>query len=183
MIKVEGQTKLPDPVKLAVDEFKKIYDKIFSDNSSSEGKNVGDSFRARAREMPEMISEVGLLPTIIFCYSKATDEYYKKIYNLLEKNSTSTSSSNPSQQGSEQQKKDERASATKLGYALYLYILLRGLQEYDIFKIAQQIDKPFDIINELSKKLGEEIYVLEKLLYPYLAQIKRLSEATLTSQE
>ena len=90
-----------NPVKLAVDIFLDIRKElevkareiaegkikkgeVSKENAEEEiGKiiesDLGPKLRARAREMPELIEDVGLIPALSFCYAKAKGEDYESI--------------------------------------------------------------------------------------------------------
>jgi CRISPR type III-B/RAMP module-associated protein Cmr5 len=63
------------PEERAVNDFKLVY-KLFQDILNSLGKDgeeFGKSFRARSRESPSLLYEIGVIPTISFIYAKTKD--------------------------------------------------------------------------------------------------------------
>ncbi|MFN3805280.1 MAG: type III-B CRISPR module-associated protein Cmr5 [Pyrobaculum sp.] len=60
-----------DPIAAAIEIFLEIKKKIDEDK---EKDNVGSKLRSRAREVGELIEEVGLVPALSFLYSKRGDK-------------------------------------------------------------------------------------------------------------
>jgi len=56
--------KIPKPIELVVDIFLKI-------KSEVEDKSIGPKLRQRAREIPELIESMGLIPALSYCFAKA----------------------------------------------------------------------------------------------------------------
>jgi len=56
--------KIPKSIELAVDVFLKI-------KSEVESKSIGPKLRQRAREIPELIESMGLIPALSYCFAKA----------------------------------------------------------------------------------------------------------------
>jgi len=154
-----------DPVGSAL----KIFAEIGKDIKSMKDESVvGSKLRTRAREGPELIRTMGLIPVLSFYYAKAREA-------LLGKD------------GSE-----ERA------YMLYLKAILLYLEKIriiegasDIFALqsteageetksrVKDIHSHFiNILQELSKKS----HIATKLLIPYLIEFKRLCEAVWESE-
>ncbi|RLE67383.1 MAG: type III-B CRISPR module-associated protein Cmr5 [Thermoprotei archaeon] len=75
-----SQEIIPDPIKLAVDIFLKIKEEIKKPQKNKEKstmeetEELGSKLRARAREIPELIESIGLVPALSFCYAKAKGE-------------------------------------------------------------------------------------------------------------
>lgn len=57
-----------NPVKMAMDVFLEIKREV------KQNEKLGSRLRTRAREVPELIKDVGLIPALSFCYAKAKGE-------------------------------------------------------------------------------------------------------------
>lgn len=145
-----------DAVKDAVDTFNEIY-KLLA--SCTNKPKISRSLRSRSREIPEMISEYGIIPILSFCYAKAGNDTYRKVLNAI-------NSMNCNLDDSED-----------VGYALYLYAILKEIKKFGLIGNANEQD-PLNFISTLSNE-PEKLIVIEKLLYPYLIQFKRLCEAVI----
>ena len=160
--------ELIDPVGGAIQVFKKLKDKIINrlgDNNLSE--DVGSRLRARSREVPEMILEQGLVPTLSFCLAKAGIENIKKVIEVMEHDK------------SIDEIKVKEVEKEKLAYTLYTYAILKYLTLISGKSIEDIVEKG----DELFNYLGELVVIntrapLYRMLQPYLLQFKRLCEAT-----
>lgn len=56
-----------DPTKAAIEIFIEISSKV-------KNKDIGSELRTRARDIPQMIENIGIIPTLSFCYAKSRDE-------------------------------------------------------------------------------------------------------------
>lgn len=153
-----------DMVKSAVDDFREIYGLIRG------FEEIGKSLRSRSREMPTILSESGLLSAVSLCYAKAGQDVYDQLLSLLAKTGKEGSMASV-----------EEVNGTKMGYAIYLYLLLKGARRLGVVGGVDE-KKPLESIERLSENLGR-LAILERLLYPFLAQIKRLCEATLKAEQ
>ncbi len=54
-----------NPVKIAMDIFLEIKQEI------NQNERLGSKLRTRAREIPELVEDIGLIPALSFCYAKA----------------------------------------------------------------------------------------------------------------
>lgn len=133
----------------------KDFDELLSLLENKEESEVGKSFRARSRELPSLIEDVGFVPALSFCYAKATKNVYEKIRKLIE--------------NKEDTIKDD--DSTKQGYGIYFYLVLKRLKTLGLIKV--NLDKPIDALEELMEKER----LASKLIRPYIVQLKRLSEA------
>jgi|Deesub1362B_J571_1020462.scaffolds.fasta_scaffold00005_3 CRISPR type III-B/RAMP module-associated protein Cmr5 len=123
--------------------------------TKGENVTVASKLRSRSRNMPIMMEDEGLLATIIFMFAKASRETYDRLIKTIGKN-----------------KIDIKGKDDELASALYLYIVMKGLN-----KIYQdiKIDDPIEVVHELEKRrLGVP---LVKIIIRYLLEIKRLCEA------
>lgn len=117
---------------------------------------VGKSFRSRCRELPSLIEEVGVVPALSFAYGKATKKTYDDVKTKL-KNKDNIDDNN----------QIEKA------YGIYLYFILKRLKDFNLIN-EEQLNDPVKALDELAKgKQG----VASKLLRPYMAELKKLSEA------
>jgi CRISPR type III-B/RAMP module-associated protein Cmr5 len=130
------------------------FDKLLSLLEKKEESKVGESFRARCRELPSLIEDVGFVAALSFCYAKATKDIYENIRKLIESKSTIKDS-----------------DSTKQGYGIYFYLVLKRLKTLGLVKNG--LNKPIDVLEELT---GKE-RLANKLIRPYIVQLKRLSEA------
>jgi CRISPR type III-B/RAMP module-associated protein Cmr5 len=160
--------KLIDPVGGAIQVFMNLKDKIINrlgDNNLSE--DVGSRLRARSREVPEMILEQGLVPTLSFCLAKAGIENIKKVVEVMKRDKSTD------------EFKVKEVEKEKLAYALYTYAILKYLTLINgksIEDIVENSDKLFDYLKELI--VVDTRTPLYRMLQPYLLQFKRLCEAT-----
>ncbi|MEM1632252.1 MAG: type III-B CRISPR module-associated protein Cmr5 [Thermofilum sp.] len=72
--------QLNDPVRAALSIFTSIKREL---ESTAESKELGRKLRARARDAPELVEEIGLVPTLSFFYSKKKDADYKLILKAI----------------------------------------------------------------------------------------------------
>jgi len=156
-----------NPIKLAIENYNYIYSNVLKNAIEKEKlPNIETSTRARSREVLSLIQELGLLGVLSLYYGKAEKENYDSLIEILE--------------GREKEEK-KLFSKTEAGYAVILYLILKGIESLNIVKI--DCKKPYEAINELSKKENlSKISVIEKLLIPYMIEIKRLCEGTLRSK-
>lgn len=131
--------------------------------------------RSRSREIPPMILDVGLVPTLSFILAKATLENLRLVVNIAEESGQVTS------------QLSAIPSSTELSYAFYAYIIFRFLEKYlgpkcpgtslkDSAADAKRLER---YVEEYLKRLSEDMnsQIALKLLKPYLGQFKRLCEA------
>jgi CRISPR type III-B/RAMP module-associated protein Cmr5 len=67
--------KIPKPIELAVEIFLKI-------KSEVKDESIGSKLRHRAREIPELIVSMGLIPTLSYCFAKANSGEEVEPYRL-----------------------------------------------------------------------------------------------------
>jgi CRISPR type III-B/RAMP module-associated protein Cmr5 len=147
---------MEENIKVAVSDFKQLFEKLQKDAQSK----VGASFRARMREIISLIDEVGLISALSFFYSKST----KSIYENVLKGDWA------------EEKEDE--NNTKKGYALALYFALKRISELKLIgKIF--LENPLNAFEELEGKQR----LAFKLIFSYLLEMKRLAEATFEREE
>jgi len=155
-----------DPVELAMETFTKIRNEI------GDNEELGSKLRARAREGPELIRSLGLIPVLSFYYAKARDALLGG--------------------GGEEEK----------AYLLYFKAILLYLERLglvkgvsDVFDLQSKLQNASGASSErkeLEKKLRNEIhervinilqdlinrsFIASRLLTPYLIEFKRLCEA------
>jgi CRISPR type III-B/RAMP module RAMP protein Cmr1 len=99
--------------------------------------NMESSLRARSREMPSLIQEIGLIGALSYCFSKG-NEFYNGIMELIKGKGSK-------EQTEEYIKKiKDYAEKTDTGYSIYLYILLNAINYTGILNF--DINKPYDAI-------------------------------------
>ncbi len=137
-----------DPAEKAIEYFGKIQSMI--------NKDIGEVLRARARTLPGMIESVGLVPSLSFCYGKATNKTFEKVKKAWECWPNSKI----------EVKKEEG------GYAIYLLLSLLYLKDLGIIS-NEEIKEPIKVF----KKILTKESITARLLMPYLIEVKRLVEA------
>lgn len=164
-----------------IDIKEKIIDKL-------KDEKLGSKLRSKAREIPEMILELGLVPTISYCLAKAEIDKVIKVVRVIKKGD--------SEAIEELSKlKLKESDQEKLAYALYTYVLLNYLStiartinnaELDLEKLTDK-DNTEEVSNKLIRYLEELMKsniktLAHELLYPYMLQFKRLCEAVYKSE-
>jgi len=142
---------------------------------------VKSKLRSRAREIPEMIVELGFIPTLSFCLAKSGIDNLRMVIDWIEYG------------------KAERFSEYKpeeLSYALYVYVILKYLSNHmSTLKLDQgEVNLDLEMLGK-GKRTTDVLYrylealaygvnalVASKLLQPYLLQFKRLCEAEFPSE-
>jgi CRISPR type III-B/RAMP module-associated protein Cmr5 len=151
-------------IKYAVEIFDEIYNKILEHIiQRDEPPEMEKSLRQRSREIPSLIQEIGLIGALSYCFSKGY-KYYNQILDALK----------------EEKKVDDLAKGTDVGYSMYLYFLLRGMEQIKILDVNHT--NPYEVIKTLSENLNQ-VGIMERLIMPYLVEIKRLCEGSLRSGE
>ncbi|MCR6692063.1 MAG: type III-B CRISPR module-associated protein Cmr5 [archaeon YNP-LCB-003-016] len=158
------------PEERAVNDFKLVY-KLFQGILKSLDKDkeeFGKSFRARSRECPSLLYEVGVIPTISFIYAKTRDaekQTYTAFVNFAKQTQVTLENL-------------KKLNSTEGGYAAYLYLIL-----LEIKRLAPKINidpnSPLSCIEALTS--SELLIIFPSLLMPYLLEIKRLAEAIFPS--
>jgi CRISPR type III-B/RAMP module-associated protein Cmr5 len=149
-----------NPVGLAIEIFTKIREEV------GENRELGSKLRHRAREGPELIRSMGLIPTLSFYYAKARKA-------LVEG-------------GDREEREEERTKAEEKAYALYLMAIMLYLEKIGLVKDVSSIfssqSRPSDkevhrrLINVLDELSGKSL-IAARLLNPFLIEFKRLCEA------
>lgn len=139
-----------NPVELAIEIFAKVREEV------GEDRVLGSKLRHRAREGPELIRSMGLIPTLSFYCAKAREALMGG-------------------GGGE-----ERA------YALYLMAIMSYLEKIGLVKDVSSIfgsqSRPSDkevhgkLISVLNELTGKSL-IAARLLNPFLIEFKRLCEA------
>jgi len=166
--------RIADPVEEGIKTFRDIKEKIIDKIDERKRDNVGSRLRARAREVPEMMLELGLVPAISFCLAKAGIKNVIEVAKAIER---------PDSKSLDNLKEEE------LAYAIYSYAVLKYLTI-----IAGKVDDAKLSIEDIVDKDQKEVqgmlikYLdalvkagagmqLYSLLLPYLLEFKRLCEA------
>ncbi len=172
-------TMIADPIRReAIRVFMDVKEKVIDKLNTGKISEVGSKLRTRAREVPEMILELGLVPTLSYCLSKAGVNNILKVIKVMKGDS-------------EQLEDIKNVESEKLAYALYTYVLLHYLSltmgkvsnvelriedlvnENDVNRASNMITRYMEALMESSAKS-----LIHRLLQPYLLQFKRLCEAT-----
>jgi len=153
-----GIKRISDPLRAAIDNVKKV------SVLAGENKTLSGKFRARARDLPSLVTEIGLVPALSFCYGKAGKDTYEKMEESFSKNIKID--------GNEEE-----------SYALYLLLVLDYIRKLGLINQTEGATDVVDALNQLSggERLSEsalpKVELASKLIRPYLLEIKRLSEA------
>lgn len=189
------------PVEEGINIFLKINGVLDTfEKKVKESKNLDQlksKIRSRAREVPEMIAELGLVPTLSFCLAKSEKEGFRDIITLLERNDEEAVEQvlNKIINGKDKEKDKDLDKLDKYAYAIYTYVLLKFLsnylgslkyredsQEREVKLDLANLDKNENAWNDLYKYLealmqGGGNILATRLLQPYLLQFKSLCEA------
>ena len=166
-----------DPTREAIQVFINIKERVI-DKLGNEEEKVGSKLRRRAREIPEMMLELGLIPTLSYCVSKAEISNVIKVTNVIVRGGSLNAIKDPE----------------KIAYALYAYALLKYLTiivsrvntvEFKIEDLVEGDEKK--VQNKLIGYLKALVKIsttapLYRMLQPYVLQFKRLCEATFKSE-
>ncbi len=163
-----------NPVREAIEVFLEIKRKL-DEAKLSEGMRdkIKSKLRTRAREIPGMIIDTGLVPTLSFCLAKAGIDKLRLVLKLMG--------------GYMDSNKLENIKPEEISYALYTYVVMKYLDRIKSIKPGiREFMKSIDEDREFSNKLYEYLKTLmqsnialtaSKLLQPYFIQFKRLCEA------
>ena len=143
-------------IKSVLEDFEEIKNIINID------KDYGSGFRTRARTIPSLIMDIGLIPSITFLYSKIEEKNYKILINFLEKR--------------EDVSNLKKISSEKISYGLYLYLLLKHLKRKGLISDEKDVPKS---INALSQK----VEFSTNIILPYLIEVKKLATALYEEKE
>jgi CRISPR type III-B/RAMP module-associated protein Cmr5 len=149
-------------VKSAIQIFDEVYTNIYVERQKERPSDMEKSLRQRSREFPSLIQEIGLIGALSFCFSKG-NKFYPQVLNVIRNKQS-------------EKLKDE----TDVGYALYMYFILRAIEHVKILEI--DYINPYDAIKKLSNNL-DKVRIIERLIMPYLVEIKRLCEGSLITGE
>jgi len=176
-----------DPILESVEIFMKVKKVIDEIDDQRKREDASAKLRSRAREIPEMILELGLVPTLTYCLAKASANCVVKTITIMEKSKPLTDVF-----GKDKVKPEE------LAYALFTYVTLKylatiigkvGEVELKMEELAEMGEKGDEreaqnmLINYLNALLNANASAsLHGLLWPYLLQFKKLCEATFESE-
>ena len=141
------------PVESAIRNFRRVYERIANLEEAQK------SLRTRARGFPSLMMQMGLPASLTFLAAKAEEGYVKAAIDLLQGESVED---------------DE-----KLGYALYLLLVLWRIESFTGAKLTARLPEG---MGEVIEEVGEKSRFLERMLVPYLLQVKYLSEAMLKGE-
>jgi len=148
-----------DPVLSAIDMFNLLLQCI---DEEDKGKSeVGKKFRSRSRELPGLIEDVGFTSALSFCYGKAGNGIYQEVMDALTNKG-----------------KLSKDKETEKGYGIYLYFVLKRLNEIGLIK-DDHLGEPVEALRSVIN--GKE-RIASRLIRPFVAQLKRLSEAVFEAE-
>lgn len=124
----------------------------------STDENGGSSFRGIARNFPAMLQSEGLIVSLSFLYSKASDE--SKVGTVPQKGTSA------------------KISGPKAVSRAYLDLVIDYLGSMLSFQNKEPLRVIEDIVGDLEKAC-----VSETLLAPYVSELKMLSEAVFKEEE
>lgn len=170
-----------DPTREAIQVFLEIKKTVIDHLEGDKSEEVGSKLRTRAREIPEMIVEMGLIPTISYCIAKANISNFQKVTNSLELGTFIDELKN--------------VKSEELAYALYSYVILKymsiiagnlngvkfGLDDLVRKEKAEVSDLIIKYIGALTENMTK--IPITQLLLSYLLQFKRLTEAVYKPEE
>ena len=185
------------PIREAVEIFLKLkdrIDKIGKYVDKNKIKELKTKIRSRAREIPEKIAELGLIPTLTFCLAKSEKENLRKAVVLMETGIEGLKNIKViKKEGGEKQTFD--ISSDKFAYALYTYILLKYLGTHlgtiklksnnqeeeiklDLTELVEHYEQAVDTIYRylIALAQGTLSLIVYKFIQSYLIQFKRLCE-------
>lgn len=149
-------------------EIRKALDKHIKDNNTRE--EIKRSIRTRSRELPAMMLDLGLIPTLSYILAKSGLDNLIKAVELI-KNS----------------KQVEEIDKEDFSYAIYAYTILEYLHKHLKPKELQAPLKDYiadknkltDLLEQHLRHLASGVnpQITLTLLKPYLEQFKRLCEA------
>ena len=151
----------------AIQVFERL-EEIFRTKQSTDINELRKRIRSRAREFPVLMEQVGMLSAFIHYLSKAELSNLNIVHNLWSDSKNKTSYID----------KLVKSSKDKMGYAFYVYIILRYLTDsgFEVLTYEKEITTD-NILNEILKKLdGLQNSIFDFLMH-YLIVIKSLSEA------
>ena len=166
---MEGSNKARiDPIKEAINIFTKIVEIVERIDAAKDREKVGSKIRTRAREIPSFLSEIGLIPTLSFCYSKTEQEILKLVHEAWTKN-----------QGQNLTNELRKKNEDKVAYSLYLIAMLEYLQRVFGEELVKDVCNPHVVL----KRLCEKSLFGKKILERFLIEFKKLCEAYWKAEE
>ena len=166
---MEGSNKARiDPIKEAINIFTKVVEIVEHIDAAKDREKVGSKIRTRAREIPSFLSEIGLIPTLSFCYSKTDREILKLVHEAWTKN-----------QGQNHAGELRKMNEDKVAYSLYLIAMLEYLQRVFGEKLIEDVCNPHVVLG----KLCEKSLFGKKMLEKFLTELKKLCEAYWKAEE
>ncbi len=178
----------PEAVNKIYDLLIKIHKSLLTENIECDEdekkeivKNLTKSFRKRARDIPSQVYSNGLAYTMLYLYSKAGDNLYKKVKEELDKlvKNGSFDKDKIFYKNGKSDKKCEENEA--LSYSLYLYIIYWILKNIINYRIPSENME--DIIGHLFSNSGRESFLYGSQIIPYLVIVKRFAEAMYESED
>ncbi len=188
-------SKHADPIGRAIETFlkvKNLVDQLDKQRENKKDKGVGSKLRARAREIPEMMLDLGLVPTLSYCFAKAGTGNISRVIRAV--NSGKPDNLLEAKDKSETKDKKDKDEDEKLSYALYTYVLLSYLSivagrvgnvELKMEELAGRSDSEFTdiLLRYIDALMKSDVKtVVQRLLQQYMLEFKRLCEAVYESE-
>ncbi len=166
-----------DPTALAIEHMVKVYDLINEVKRACKKKeeNLGEGIKRRAKDLPSLISTVGLVPALTFYMSKASENNYKRVLMYLN-----------GKLPSDKELCDKDGLASEIGggegagYSSLLALTLAALVRLGIISGGVEQVESFNKVAKNLKSLHErshEEMAAESLILDYLIEVKKLAEA------
>jgi len=153
-----GRSLRQEALDAALDAVKEVGD---IDNKVK-AMSLGSKYRTRVRSLASTTYEVGLLSTLAFAYSSSGDGTCKAV-----------------QQAGWYEKPD-RPKSDEASYALYLKHVLGYLNQQIGFPLSPSM--PLEALKSLAKD-QQMLLVAERLLEPFLVELKHFAEALFEPEE
>ena len=130
-------------------------------STTEKGKDLAKKLRSRARELPSLIMDNGLVVTLLFYLSKAENPKIVEdsVKIMLNNERIKDSISNPG----------------KYAYALIAASVLTALKEIDIIKIEPNASVK-DIVEILKGKIRTQEAMITGIIEEYVVNLKRAAE-------
>ncbi len=146
------------------------------ENCGDKGKELAKKLRSRARDLPSLVLESGLVPALLFYLSKTSPEDYRASYGALaNKDYSGLCSSERGAHGADEHEK-KGPSIDKISYSLItagIIIVLRELGYLD--GALNDVRKTIQAIIDLREKRKE--FEASMIVQEYLVSLKRAAEA------
>ena len=134
-------------------------------------KDFGGRFRTRCERMPELMEDVGIIPTLTFMYAKAGRNVYKNVVEFMK--------SGDNENKANALKDILKAGEEEVGYALFLYATLDWLINRGVLQ-TKNVEDVEGILKELSDPRSTppiKLSMIMNVLRPMYIMLKHLADA------